>query len=79
MKFNPRAQGENPAALILRVNVPLGCQSRHQTAGLFALRQIPFNKGVVKRNAGETVPFKTLIGLPEGQRNIGGSHGDPQS
>ena len=78
VKFNSRAQGENPAALILRVNVPLGRQPRHQAAGFLSLRQIPFNQGVVKRNAGKAVALKTLIGLSEGQRDIGGGHGDPQ-
>ena len=78
MKLNARAQGENPAALILRVNVPLGRQPRHQAAGLFSLREIPFNEGVVERNAGEAIALKALIGLAEGQRDIGGGHGDPQ-
>ena len=61
-----RPQGENPAAGILRIDVPLGRQPRHQTAGLFTLRQIPLHQRVVQRDAGKAVALIALIRLAKG-------------
>ena len=66
MKLHPRTQGENPAAGVLRIDVPLGRQPRHQTAGLFTLRQIPLHQRVVQRDAGKAVALIALIRLAKG-------------
>ncbi|VFS61733.1 Uncharacterised protein [Raoultella planticola] len=79
MKLHAGSQGKNPATLILRVNVPLRRQTRNQATGLFALRKIPLDQGIVQRDTGEAVAFISLIGLPKRQGDIGGGHGDPQS
>ncbi|MCY1225622.1 hypothetical protein D9M72_378220 [compost metagenome] len=78
VELDARAQLEYPSGLVGGVDLPFGGQARDQQAGAVAPGQVPLGEAVVHRDAGEAVALKTLVGLAERARDVGGGHADAQ-
>ena len=76
MEGHALAQRENPARIVLRVDMPFGCQGG--LVGHFRIGggQIPADQAFIEGIADEAVAFHALVGLAGPIGNIGCGHGD---
>src|SRR5216684_7699289 len=78
MNTHVLAQVYDPALVVVRVDLVGGGEAGLDLGGLVRLGQVPQEEGIVKVVADETIPLKTLVGVPRGYRDVAGSHPDGQ-
>ena len=71
VELHALAQREAPDLVVLRVDLPVGGQTRDQLAGAGADVGLPGDQRVVDRVAGELVGARAAVGLAGGERDVG--------
>jgi hypothetical protein len=68
----------DPSLVVVRVDLVGGGEARLDLGGLIRLGQVPQKERIVEIVADETIPFKTLVGVTRGYRDVAGGHADGQ-
>jgi hypothetical protein len=78
VKGDAGAKLERPFLLVGIIDFPFGREPGDDDARLVGGGEVPHRQPIIHRQAGEAVALKTLIGLAQRARNVGGSHADAQ-
>ena len=72
------AQLEDPALVVLRIDMPGRCQARLDVGRLVGAGQVPQHQRVVEIVSDETIALEPLVRIAGGDRQIAGRHADLQ-
>ena len=78
MPFDALPQREDPALVVVRVDMPLGRQAGLDVGWLGAGRQIPVDQRIVQTPADEAEALETLVRVPRRDGQVTGCHANRQ-